>query len=69
MLDDTEAMFDDREAMFDERKAMFDFKVSVVGVDGWWVPLYYLVTSETDFSLSEAVKQSYIFRCSTSTFQ
>ena len=45
MLDDTEAMFDDREAMFDERKAMFDFKVSVVGVDGWWVPLYYLITS------------------------
>ena len=64
IFDAREAMFGEREAMFDERDAMFDFRVCVVGVVGrgcecgcgwWWVPLHYLVTSENDFRLSEAV--------------
>ena len=38
----------------------------MVGVGGgWWIPLHYLVTSENDFRLSEAVTKIAHFRNNT----
>ena len=38
---------------------ILEFVWVVVGGGWWWIPLHYLVTSEIDFRLSEAVTTSW----------